>query len=420
MSTAENKKISQLTALTTSEDTDLLVVMDVSADETKKQTKENFLHEVQGEIDDHLSDTDNPHQTTAEQVGADVAGSASAVQDNLDDHIGDTDNPHEVTKEQVGLGNVPDLDTTDAVNNEHTHDNKSTLDLISEAFTTLLKSAYDGAVSLAHSHDNKSILDQIEEAFTTTLKSAYDSAYNWVTSNGENVVNHLSDTDNPHSVTKTQVGLGNVLDAEQIPASEKGANNGVAELDAGGKVPIEQLPNSIMEFKGVWNATTNNPTLADGTGDIGDVYWTTVAGTQNLGSGPITFAVGDFIIYNGSIWQKSINSNDVVSVNGQQGVVILDTSDIADTLDKRYLTESERLLIASAIQPGENAITILTTASVIDDNNVDFVFTQEPTLICMNGANYRKGYGWTWTPGTLTATITIGPVGVNGDIFGII
>lgn len=35
------------------------------------------------------------------------------------DHDVRTDNPHSVTKAQVGLTNVPDLDTTDAVNNEH-------------------------------------------------------------------------------------------------------------------------------------------------------------------------------------------------------------------------------------------------------------------------------------------------------------
>ena len=51
----------------------------------------------------------------------------------LDGHVGDTSsNPHSVTKSQVGLSSVPNLDTTDAVTNEHTHSNKSELDLISD------------------------------------------------------------------------------------------------------------------------------------------------------------------------------------------------------------------------------------------------------------------------------------------------
>jgi len=63
----------------------------------------------------------------------------------------------------------------------HSHSNKTTLDLISEAFTTALKSTYDGYASTlstlssaSHTHSNKSTLDSITEAFTTTLKSAYD------------------------------------------------------------------------------------------------------------------------------------------------------------------------------------------------------------------------------------------------------
>ena len=87
--------------------------------------------------------------------------------------------------------------------------------------------------------------------------------------------------------------------------SEKGVSNGYASLDSGGKVPISQLPSSIMEYKGTWNAATNTPTLANGTGDTGDVYICNVAGTVNFGAGPLTFAVGDYVIYSGTIWQRS-------------------------------------------------------------------------------------------------------------------
>jgi hypothetical protein len=95
-----------------------------------------------------------------------------------------------------------------------------------------------------------------------------------------------------------------LLDTYQL-RSEKGNANGYASLDSGGKVPISQLPSSIMEYKGMWNAATNTPTLANGTGDTGDVYICNVAGTVNFGAGPITFAVGDYVIYSGSIWQRS-------------------------------------------------------------------------------------------------------------------
>jgi hypothetical protein len=60
-----------------------------------------------------------------------------------------------------------------------------------------------------------------------------------------------------------------------------------------------------MEYKGTWNASTNTPTLANGTGDTGDVYICNVAGTVNFGAGAIAFAVGDYVIYSGTIWQRS-------------------------------------------------------------------------------------------------------------------
>ena len=45
---------------------------------------------------------------------------------------------------------------------------------------------------------------------TDLLKTAYDSAVAWISTNGSNLINHLTNTSNPHSVTKSQVGLSNV------------------------------------------------------------------------------------------------------------------------------------------------------------------------------------------------------------------
>jgi len=125
----------------------------------------------------------------------------------------------------------------------------------------------------------------------------------------------------------------------KIPSSEKGANNGVATLDSGGKIPVTQLPNSVMEYQGNWDASTNTPTLIDGTGNAGDVYRVNVAGTQDLGSGSITFAVGDWAVYSGSIWEKSLNSNAVTSVNGQTGVVVLSTTNISEGTNLYFTDE---------------------------------------------------------------------------------
>ncbi len=104
----------------------------------------------------------------------------------------------------------------------------------------------------------------------------------------------------------------------------KGNANGLASLDSGGKVPIGQLPSSIMQYLGMWNPVTNTPTLADGVGDTGDVYKTSTSGTIDLGSGVITWGTGDYAIYNGSLWEKSDATDAVSSVDGRIGLVTLD------------------------------------------------------------------------------------------------
>ena len=59
--------------------------------------------------------------------------------------------------------------------------------------------------------------------------------------------------------------------------------------------------------KGPWSAATNTPTLADGVGTVGDTYMVSESGTVNFGSGNITFAAGNTVIYDGTFWRK-VNS----------------------------------------------------------------------------------------------------------------
>jgi len=72
-------------------------------------------------------------------------------------------------------------------------------------------------------------------------------------------------------------------------------------IDANGTV--KPMPIAVT-YQGTWNATTNTPTLSDATGTAGFWYRCTTAGTVNLGSGNITFAVGDDVYHSGTVWQK--------------------------------------------------------------------------------------------------------------------
>ena len=110
--------------------------------------------------------------------------------------------------------------------------------------------------------------------------------------------------------------------------------NGAAVLDGSAKIPVSELPNTVMEYQGAWNASTNSPTLANSgciTSLNGNVYRVSVSGTQNLGAGNVTFQVGDFVVCSASLgqWQDSPAADGVTSVNGLQGAVTLNHSNIS-------------------------------------------------------------------------------------------
>lgn len=69
-----------------------------------------------------------------------------------------------------------------------------------------------------------------------------------------NLTTHTQNKQNPHGVTKDQVGLGNVTNEAQIPLSLKGANNGVAALDGDGHVKDGHLWDASEGFHGLISA----------------------------------------------------------------------------------------------------------------------------------------------------------------------
>jgi hypothetical protein len=123
---------------------------------------------------------------------------------------------------------------------------------------------------------------------------------------------------------RSNLGLGSaaVLNA--------GVALGVATLDAGGTVPLSQIPASIqggVSYQGAWNASTNTPTLVSSVGSKGYYYVVSVAGNTNL-NGVTDWLVGDWAIFNGTAWEKIDNTDQVASVNGYTGVVVLSNTDV--------------------------------------------------------------------------------------------
>lgn len=98
-------------------------------------------------------------------------------------------------------------------------------------------------------------------------------------------------------------------------SSHLGVANGFAILDANGQIPFSMLPESSLQYMGNWDASTNTPTLADGTGTAGQFYIVSVAGTQDLGHGNITFDINDRVIYGTDGKWGLLSSGYIKSVN---------------------------------------------------------------------------------------------------------
>jgi len=83
----------------------------------------------------------------------------------------------------------------------------------------------------------------------------------------------------------------------------------------------------INGYQGTWNASTNTPTLTSSSGTSNYYYVVSVSGSTNL-NGITDWVTGDWVIYNGTAWQKIDQTNLVISVAGRTGAVTLTTADI--------------------------------------------------------------------------------------------
>ena len=84
----------------------------------------------------------------------------------------------------------------------------------------------------------------------------------------------------------------------------------------------------ILNYQGTWNASANTPTLASSTGTQGYYYIVGTSGSTNL-NGITDWVIGDWLLFNGSVWQKIDTTDLVTSVAGRTGAVTLSTTDIS-------------------------------------------------------------------------------------------
>ena len=79
---------------------------------------------------------------------------------------------------------------------------------------------------------------------------------------------------------------------------------------------VSSITNAIgaLNFKGTWNAATNTPTIVSGVGVKGDYFVVSVAGSTTI-DGISNWGIGDWITYNGTVWQRVEGGADLNGVN---------------------------------------------------------------------------------------------------------
>jgi len=162
-----------------------------------------------------------------------------------------------------------------------------------------------------------------------------------------------------------------------------GVANGIATLDAGGTVPLAQLPAALLgavRYAGAWNASTNTPALGDGGvgGADGDYRIVSVSGTSSI-DGEAEWKAGDWIVNNGTTWEKISSGDD------PQWYIITNEAEFIAALEepiskKKYLFVINDLIVTSAATvPAEQDVVVYTFGG----------YTQEQPIELSNGVQFE-------------------------------
>jgi|GEM_PF-1055539 len=170
---------------------------------------------------------------------------------------------------------------------------------------------------------------------------------------------------NPATVTLTNSAvIGKVLTGLNITGGSIADTDSI--LSAFGKVQnqINGLIGGSI-FQSTWNASTNTPTLTSSIGTKGYYYIVSTAGTTNL-DGITDWQIGDWAIFDGTVWRKVDNTDAVVSVNGYTGIVSLTTSDITEGTRLYYTDTRARQAISLTTTGSSGASTYNNTTGVLN------------------------------------------------------
>ena len=208
-----------------------------------------------------------------------------------------------------------------------------------------------------------------------------------------------------------------------------GAPNGVLQLNANGKIPSSLLPDTVagqVVYLGVWNviagvaiSDSRDPVgrefrsgdyfiaSTNGAGGSGN-YVPNINGAAGYATSAYDFADGDWLICNGSAWDKIDNSDAVISVAGRTGAVVLSAFDVG------LGNVQNKPMDTSPTSGSANYITSGAVYTAVNGKQDKLTFDATPTA---NSNNPVKSSGvYTALSGKLASTTTVcGKSATNGN-----
>lgn len=162
-----------------------------------------------------------------------------------------------------------------------------------------------------------------------------------------------------------------------------------------------------LVYQGTWDASANNPTLTSSVGTKGSYYVVSVAGTTTL-NGISSWSVGDWAVFNGSVWQKVDGGTSESFVN----LTVTGTANIA-TGNVVNMTSSNVTITGGT----ENAVTytnVTISSGNVTVTNANLTYANITTAFRTQGlTGYLYGNANT---GNVSASASIPVANVTGAV----
>jgi hypothetical protein len=131
-------------------------------------------------------------------------------------------------------------------------------------------------------------------------------------------------------------------------------------LGYNGSAYVWQSLTSGLTYLGTWNASTNTPAITSGVGSNGEYYVVSVAGTTTI-DGINDWGIGDWIVFNGTAWQK-IDNSEMATTWGSITGTITSQTDLITYLSTNYQPLATNLTSLSGLTYASTSFVKMTAA----------------------------------------------------------